>query len=76
MSATLTKAEAKRAARQQERERTRPGRERRRRELRCFWTWPLGHAYVAVSSDNDGFSGGMGGDWHCIKCGKDIPAAP
>lgn len=37
--------ERKRSQRWANRRADSPRREQRRREIRCFWTWPLGHTY-------------------------------
>lgn len=59
---------AARANRKSEwREQRRHDRAERRRRLRCFWRWPLGHEYV-VLHDKDGNE--VPPFMRCVSCEK------
>jgi hypothetical protein len=66
MSMKEKKLAAYRQSRAEDQRRFGERRARRRRERKCWWTWPLGHVYVAEERHEDG----MRRDRRCAGCGK------
>lgn len=73
---SMKKAADKLAA-EERREEARARRAQRRRELRCFWTWPFGHIWegryrqVEYANGDQKVDAGFIEFTHCVVCGKE-----